>query len=402
MNSFRKASFAFTGLLALSTSFVSAPAFADGECLEWNVAGSWPLTQSNGTRVYLRLQQTGTHLQGVGEYSYHSDSAEQQYTVSGPVDGQLENGNLVRVAAYWSNGSVGLYVGKIQADGGMTGYTSDRNNVNNKATFVASASAQCVSRAAVAPPKPTMALGRVQTPAGTPEAPPMTMCERAAAARARNSPAAPGLERQCAAQGEKPPAAPAAAVATDVKEDHSNLADVFGSAPAATDVKQDHSNLADVFGSAPAADAPAPAAQPAEKKAVRPPVEAPHDLRAESIDFLQNNKVVTRAELGQTVEIRCKYRAIEVLSPFASRILEWRGYLLREGLGMVAGENWGFYSRKDPGGPYWETAFWKPKFFGKWTFRCSLNRDFAYAEANPDNNEVTAVLEVIEPAPPAQ
>jgi hypothetical protein len=223
MNRTCKVSFALRVLPALLAVFASTPAFADGECLEWNVTGSWPLTQSNGTRVTLRLQQNGTHLQGVGEYSYYSDAARQQQTVSGPVDGQLEHGNLVRVAAYWSNGSVGLYVGEIQADGGMTGYTSDRNNVNNKATFVASASAQCVSRAAVAPPKPTMALGRVQIPAGTPVAPAKTICEHAASARARNSPAAPGLERQCAAQGGSPasvgfgrvvsPAAPAAAPA---------------------------------------------------------------------------------------------------------------------------------------------------------------------------------------------
>ncbi|MCX7042001.1 MAG: hypothetical protein NT117_04835 [Gammaproteobacteria bacterium] len=397
MNSFRKASLAFTGLLALSTSFVSAPAFADGECLEWNVTGSWPLTQSNGTRVILRLQQTGTHLQGVGEYSYHSDSAEQQYTVSGPVDGQLENGNLVRVAAYWSNGSVGLYVGKIQADGGMSGYTSDRNNVNNKATFVASASAQCVSRAAVAPPKPTVALGRVPRAEGAPNPNEgKSFCELAAAARAANRPTAAALQRRCDAQL----AASAAAAPTDVKEDHSNLADVFGSAPAATDVKKDHSNLADVFVSAPAADAPAPAAQPFEKKDADPPVEAPHDLRVVSLTFGREGKV-TQVQLGSSIIFFCRFAVNRVASAFAPGIGWWRGEIIREPLGRVSGETYRFdpeyYTRE-----YVRGATWTPQFFGKYTFHCRVNHDFAYAEANPDNNEVTAVLEVIDRAPPAQ
>lgn len=211
MNNFRKVSFTSIGLLALAACIASSPAFADGECLEWKVNELWQLTQSNGTHVTMRLQQTGVHLQGVAEYSYYSNSAGQPQTVSGPVDGQLEDGKRLRLSAYWSNGSVGLYVGEIQADGGISGYTSDRNNVNNKATFAGSGYPTCVTRAAVAPPpppaKPALALGRVQTPVGTPATAPKTMCESAASARARNSPAAPALEKRCAEEGGPPPVA---------------------------------------------------------------------------------------------------------------------------------------------------------------------------------------------------
>ncbi len=47
-----------------------------------------------------------------------------------------------------------------------------------------------------------MALGRVQSPSGTP-APAMSICDTARSARARNSPAAPGLEAQCEAQSHR-------------------------------------------------------------------------------------------------------------------------------------------------------------------------------------------------------
>lgn len=196
----RNVSLVVGGLLALTASMASAPAFAAGECLDWNVAGSWHLRQSNGTEVTLRLQQTGTHLQGVGEYSHYNNDTHKVQTIGGPVDGSLEHGGVIRLTVFWSNSTAGHYTGQVEADGGMTGYTVDQNDPSNKATFRASGYPQCVSRAAAAPSaKPTMALGRVQSPAGTPAATAGTICEAAASARARNSPAAPGLERQCAA-----------------------------------------------------------------------------------------------------------------------------------------------------------------------------------------------------------
>lgn len=196
--------------LALAAATVAAPAHADGECLEWNVTGPWTISQSNGTTVRMNLEQNATHLQGVGEYSYYNNDEEKVQTVGGPVDGYLEHGSLVRVTAYWSNSSAGVYTGQVGADGSMSGFTVDKNDPGNKATFRASGIARCVSRAAVAPPspaKPTLALGRVHLPEGAPAGPPKTMCEMAASARARNSPAAPGLEKRCAAETASHPVA---------------------------------------------------------------------------------------------------------------------------------------------------------------------------------------------------
>src|SRR5260221_12572795 len=103
MIGFRDVAFVFAGLLAFAASLAAAPAFAEGECLEWNVAGSWHIVQSNGTQVTLRLQQTGTHLQGVGEYSYYNNDTNKVQTIGGPVDGQLEHGRFIRGTVFWAN-----------------------------------------------------------------------------------------------------------------------------------------------------------------------------------------------------------------------------------------------------------------------------------------------------------
>jgi hypothetical protein len=229
MNNIRKVSVAFTGLLALTSAFVATPAFADGECLAWNVSGTWRVHQSNGTDVLLRLQQNDRILSGVGEYSYFDNDSDKEKTISGPIDGQLDQGFRVWVTTYWSNGSVGQYVGEIQADGGMKGYTHERADVNNKASITASGSPQCVTRAAPPPPpppaKPTVAFARVQTTGPMP-----AICDAAKSARARNSPAAPGLERQCAAQGGMQ--SPALTAATESVSDHGVIAALHQPPPA--------------------------------------------------------------------------------------------------------------------------------------------------------------------------
>src|SRR5258706_14236879 len=100
MIGFRDVAFVFAGLLAFAASFAAAPAFAEGECLEWNVAGSWHIVQSNGTQVTLRLQQTGTHLQGVGEYSYYNNDTNKGHTIGAPVHWTAEHGRVIRVTRF--------------------------------------------------------------------------------------------------------------------------------------------------------------------------------------------------------------------------------------------------------------------------------------------------------------
>lgn len=63
MNDIRKVSFAFTGLFALMAVSFATPAFADdGVCLQWDVSGTWDITQSNGTSVKMKLEQSGMAL----------------------------------------------------------------------------------------------------------------------------------------------------------------------------------------------------------------------------------------------------------------------------------------------------------------------------------------------------
>ena len=222
MDNIRKVSLALTSVCGLAASLAAAPAFADGECVSWNVAGTWRVHQSNGINVLLRLQQNDQLLSGVGEYSYFDNDARKERTVSGPIDGQLDNGSLVRVSVYWSNGAVGLYVGTVLPDGRMEGYSHERADVNNKATITGGGYPHCLAHAAPPPPppppKPTMALGRVRVPEGTPPSPPMTMCERAAAARAANRPTAAALQQRCDAERAALPSLASGRVSTPVEE----------------------------------------------------------------------------------------------------------------------------------------------------------------------------------------
>ena len=203
---------AFLGLFALGAFFILTPAYAaPGDCMQWDVSGSWLMTQSNGTNVVMRLQQNGTHLQGVAEYSSYNNDNQKVQTVGGPVDGYYETGNIVRVTVYWSNSTAGVYVGQIDLQGKMVGFTNEKNNPENKANFQAyNGTVQCLSRE-VAPPPPApapepsvdtvKAQSRVRVTDTPSTSPAMSICDAARTAKTRNSPAAPGLEKQCLESG---------------------------------------------------------------------------------------------------------------------------------------------------------------------------------------------------------
>ncbi len=206
----RKNSIAFTSLLAMGGALTTTTAFAaPGDCLEWDVSGFWNIAQSNGTNVSMKIQQVGTIVQGVAEYSSYNGGAHKVETVGGPVYGTYDSGYL-RVTAYWSNSSAGLYTGHLEPNGGMVGFAVDKNDPGNKATFTANGAPICHSREAPPPPPlPPVALGRVKEP---PKAlgraaprgsvdPNKTMCDYARSAKARNSPTAPALEHRCLAGG---------------------------------------------------------------------------------------------------------------------------------------------------------------------------------------------------------
>ncbi len=206
----QRSSLACACVLALCACLTAAPAMADSACLQWNMSGSWHLTQSNGSEVLMKIRQTGTHIQGVAEYSGYNNETHKVQTVGGPVDGTFENNRILTVTVYWSDSTAGLYVGRVEPDGGMTGSTHEQDDPGNKADFRAHGYPICMSRQAPppAPPAP-VALGRVApSPKGLgrvgtrdPTTPSIPICDAARSAKARNSPAAPGLEEQCLAGG---------------------------------------------------------------------------------------------------------------------------------------------------------------------------------------------------------
>jgi hypothetical protein len=168
------------------------------------------------------VQLTPTGLQGTAAYNYvHEDQCvffvscgDDYYHIEGSVDGTVD-GDSFEMNAYWNNGTIGNYTGKIGRTGRIQGITYDRNHPQNLVTYYAEPVAKCLdgsagtggqigttSSALSTPPAPgtVRAQGRIKLPDGTTPKSTVTKCEAAARARARNSPAAPGLEASCAAE----------------------------------------------------------------------------------------------------------------------------------------------------------------------------------------------------------
>ena len=212
-------------LLCSSSATAGSPGMlfaAEAECSRWDVTGDWQFFQTNDTAPYFSLQLTQTGLTGTGSYSYWEDDCpffvvcSEKHTVSASVDGTV-NGDSFEITAYWNNGTIGVYSGKIGPQGRVQGTTYDRQHPQTIAAWYSNRTAKCAagaggtgettgttSSALETTPAPDgiRPQGRVrlpQTPQTTPS-PPLAICDAARQARARNSPAAPGLERQCAEQ----------------------------------------------------------------------------------------------------------------------------------------------------------------------------------------------------------
>jgi len=205
-----------SSLVVSACLFAPVASVADSVCSQWDVSGDWTLIQTNDTAVSLTLTQTEHGLSGYASFGRVVENKFFMCSIgicgkdtvihSGPAVGTI-NGNSFDLTVYWNDNATGVYTGQVGPQGLIVGSGYDKNNPASRADWHSDRVAVCSNAAAAAPPapaRPTMALGRVQMPAGTSVAPPMTMCEHAAAARARNSPAAPGLEAQCAAQSAKP------------------------------------------------------------------------------------------------------------------------------------------------------------------------------------------------------
>ena len=213
-------SIALLGWIVFGVFFaVLLPSAAQAVCSQWDMSGEWVFVQSNDTSPRFTLQQTGTGLQGSASYSYYDEHLDLWRTVNASVDGTIE-GDSFKVTAYWNNGTIGVYKGKVEPQGRIeegSGY--DRLHPQTMATWYSDRTAKCltgaggVSPSSVTPPvnatlpPPVKPAARVKLPPGTVVKPStLTTCQRAWQARARNSPAAPGLEALCAAAGGTPTA----------------------------------------------------------------------------------------------------------------------------------------------------------------------------------------------------
>jgi hypothetical protein len=195
-----------TGIISGGLLALLAPGSVLAACAQWDVSGPLDLVQTNGTTVTANLHQTDTGIQGDARYEVERSDGWLQgnnyYDVGGSVDGTIK-GEELDITIYWTNQTTGVYAGRVNPQGRVTGSTYDALHPQTMANWHSDRTLKCVPAAAPAapagPPKPVLALGRVQPAPGTPASEPMTICDRARSARARNSPVAPELERQCIA-----------------------------------------------------------------------------------------------------------------------------------------------------------------------------------------------------------
>ncbi len=121
MTGFRCARFALAGIVVLGfPSVAAAPAAACSP--QWKVPFQFLAIQSNGYQVKFQLKQKGSKLWGKAVYSTTKRS------VFGNVTGSISN-NSITVRAYWTYSgvaSVGLYFGRINANGSIDGRTHDQ------------------------------------------------------------------------------------------------------------------------------------------------------------------------------------------------------------------------------------------------------------------------------------
>lgn len=200
----RRAATAF--MLCVATA---SPATAQRVCTQWKAPALMKVTQSTpgGLEVDFQLKQTGSQLLGWAQYQ------TTRKTVIGNVVGDI-TGDGIHLRVLWTysgDPSIGRYTGTIKARiGGIVGDTqygevfagTTYDEYRNPPEYVYwnayHFTCQLEPLPPPAPPRPTLALGRVGPRYS---GPPVPICDAARSARARNSPAAPGLERQCLASG---------------------------------------------------------------------------------------------------------------------------------------------------------------------------------------------------------
>ena len=87
----------------IATGAAEQTAAPSGACTQWNVAGSWVLTQSNGPVVKAEVRQTDGVLSGTATYDYDGEGGifgAFGGTANGTIRGTV-SGEHVRFSIEW-------------------------------------------------------------------------------------------------------------------------------------------------------------------------------------------------------------------------------------------------------------------------------------------------------------
>jgi hypothetical protein len=136
--------------LALAASLLAIPLFGSvgahatsapsGGCSQYNVAGTWSVTQSNipNDPFTFNLTQSGQTVGGTASYTDNGN------TTTGTVSGTVQ-GDAFHVVISWASNpaSAGDYAATVQPNALANGYTYDVSNSDSHATWSATGTATC-------------------------------------------------------------------------------------------------------------------------------------------------------------------------------------------------------------------------------------------------------------------
>src|SRR5262245_32094383 len=131
-----------------------------------DVSGTWKAIQSNGFWTGFRIEQDGGQLSGSAHWLtvetdtfWVGDVAEaSSMEASGSVNAEEFVFNVS-----WDNGTRGLYTGRFQGDGRLTGLTVDQQHPESQATWISDRQFVVPAPEPAPPEKPVRRLGKIPT-----------------------------------------------------------------------------------------------------------------------------------------------------------------------------------------------------------------------------------------------
>ena len=121
---------------------VAAPPALAAPCTQWGFAGRTTFDQSNGWAA--QFESTGNTAQGPAQ-AYRTGYSLNIYEMHGTVDGGID-GQAVNVRVQWNGGQLGIYEGRVDANGLASGTTYDGQNPSSRATWNIHKPFQCLRR----------------------------------------------------------------------------------------------------------------------------------------------------------------------------------------------------------------------------------------------------------------